>query len=99
MSNSLDPDQAQHFVGPDLGPNFLQEVISRRGGRVIRVIRVKQVLTLVYLTLIVIASSSSYLLVLVDLSSGKYQIYQGLIYGKCWVRESSIDPDKTAKNY
>ena len=24
MSNSLDPDQAQHFVGPDLGPNFLQ---------------------------------------------------------------------------
>ena len=23
MSNSLDPDQAQHFVGPDLGPNFL----------------------------------------------------------------------------
>ena len=24
MSNSLDPDQAQHFVGPDLGPNSLQ---------------------------------------------------------------------------
>ena len=24
MSNSLDPDQAQHFVRPDLGPNFLQ---------------------------------------------------------------------------
>ena len=22
MSNSLDPDQARHFVGPDLGPNF-----------------------------------------------------------------------------
>ena len=21
MSNSLDPDQAKHFVGPDLGPN------------------------------------------------------------------------------
>ena len=24
MSNSLDPDQAQHFVEPDLGPNCLQ---------------------------------------------------------------------------
>ena len=24
MSNSLDPDQAQHFVRPDLGPNDLQ---------------------------------------------------------------------------
>ena len=23
MSNRLDPDQAQHFVGPDLGPNCL----------------------------------------------------------------------------
>ena len=24
VSNSLDPDQAPHFVGPDLGPNCLQ---------------------------------------------------------------------------
>ena len=24
VSNSLDPDQARHFVGPDLGPNYLQ---------------------------------------------------------------------------
>ena len=24
MSNSLDPDQARHSVGPDLGPNCLQ---------------------------------------------------------------------------
>ena len=24
MSNSLDPDQARHYVGPDLGPNCLQ---------------------------------------------------------------------------
>ena len=24
-SNSLDPDQAQHFVRPDLGPNCLQK--------------------------------------------------------------------------
>ena len=23
MLNSLDPDQARHFVGPDLGPNCL----------------------------------------------------------------------------
>ena len=23
-SNNLDPDQAQHFVGPDLDPNYLQ---------------------------------------------------------------------------
>ena len=23
VSNSLDPDQARHFVGPDLGPNCL----------------------------------------------------------------------------
>ena len=29
MSNSLDPDQARHAVGPDLGPNCLQKVISR----------------------------------------------------------------------
>ena len=26
MSKSLDPDQAQHFVGPDLGPNCLQRL-------------------------------------------------------------------------
>ena len=26
MSNSLDPDQAQCFVGPDLGPNCLQRL-------------------------------------------------------------------------
>ena len=25
-SNSLDPDQARHFVGPDLGPNYLQRL-------------------------------------------------------------------------
>ena len=34
MSNSLDPDQDRHFVGPDLGPNCLQklsaDVESRR---------------------------------------------------------------------
>ena len=26
MSNSLDPDQARQFVGPDLGPNCLQRL-------------------------------------------------------------------------
>ena len=25
MSNSLEPDQARHLVGPDLGPNCLQK--------------------------------------------------------------------------
>ena len=35
VSISLDPDQARHFVGPDLGQNFLQRLsadgISRQG--------------------------------------------------------------------
>ena len=26
-SNSLDPDQARHFVGPDLGPNCMQKTL------------------------------------------------------------------------
>ena len=26
MANSLDPDQARHFVGPDLDPNCLQRL-------------------------------------------------------------------------
>ena len=26
LSNRLDPDQARHFVGPDLGPNCLQKL-------------------------------------------------------------------------
>ena len=29
MSNCLDPDQARHYVGPDLGPNCLGMVIGR----------------------------------------------------------------------
>ena len=28
MPNSLDPDQARRFVGPDLGPNCLQWLSS-----------------------------------------------------------------------
>ena len=30
VSNSLDPDQARRFVGPDLGPNCFAKVVSRR---------------------------------------------------------------------
>ena len=33
MSNSLDPDQAQHFVGPDLGPNCLQKLSADDSSR------------------------------------------------------------------
>ena len=28
MSKSLDPDQAQHFIGPELGPNCLQKLTA-----------------------------------------------------------------------
>ena len=28
VSNSLDPDQARHFGGPDLDPNCLQRLLS-----------------------------------------------------------------------
>ena len=39
MSNSLDPDQARHFVGPDLGLNCLQKLstdeISRQRVKVL----------------------------------------------------------------
>ena len=28
MSNSMDPDQDRHSVGPDLGPNYLQRLSS-----------------------------------------------------------------------
>ena len=30
MSNNLDPDQARHFVGPDLGPNCLQRLSAEK---------------------------------------------------------------------
>ena len=38
MSNSLDPDQARHLVGPDLGPSSLQRIAAddTRGYRVIK---------------------------------------------------------------
>ena len=33
VSNSLDPDQARHFVRPDLGPKCLQRVSADDTGR------------------------------------------------------------------
>ena len=33
MSNSLDPDQARQFVGPDLGPNCLPRLTADVTGR------------------------------------------------------------------
>ena len=33
MSNSFDPDQAQHFAGPDLGPNYLQRLSADETSR------------------------------------------------------------------
>ena len=33
MSKSLNPDQAQHFVGPDLGPNCLQRLSADIAGK------------------------------------------------------------------
>ena len=30
MSNSFDPDQDGHSVGPDLGPNCFQRFVSKR---------------------------------------------------------------------
>ena len=29
VSNSLDPDQAQHYVGPDLDPSCLQVIAGK----------------------------------------------------------------------
>ena len=33
VSNSLDPDQERHFVGPDLGPNCLQRLSADNKSR------------------------------------------------------------------
>ena len=33
VSSSLDPDQAQHYVGPDQGPNCLQRLLADDTGR------------------------------------------------------------------
>ena len=42
LSHSLDPDQARHFVRPDLGPNCLQRFAdgtSRQGVKANSIIR------------------------------------------------------------
>ena len=33
VANSFDPDQARHFVGPDLDPNCLQRLSADDTGR------------------------------------------------------------------
>ena len=33
VSNNLDPDQARHIVGPDLGPNCLQKLSTDNTSR------------------------------------------------------------------
>ena len=33
VSNSLEPDQDRHYVGPDLGPNCLQRLSAEDKGR------------------------------------------------------------------
>ena len=35
VANSLDPDQARHFVGPDLDPNCLQRLSADDTGRML----------------------------------------------------------------
>ena len=37
MSNNLDPDQAQHFIEPDLGPNCLQRLSSKHSKHRVKV--------------------------------------------------------------
>ena len=43
MSNSLDPDQAQQFVGPDLGPNCLRRLSADDTGMVDKELKQTQV--------------------------------------------------------
>ena len=47
VSNSLDPDHARHFIGPDLVPNCLQNLSADDTGMQ----SVKDVLSLVLLTM------------------------------------------------
>ena len=36
MSNSLGPDQTRHFVRPDLGPKFLQRLLTLSADNTVR---------------------------------------------------------------
>ena len=51
MSNSLDPDQARRFIGPDLGPNCLHRLsagdfVATSGERVKPELKLKTIVTL-----------------------------------------------------
>ena len=39
VSNSLDPDQVRHFVGPDLGHSCLQRLSADKGGKELNINR------------------------------------------------------------
>ena len=49
MSNSLDPDQARHFVGPDLGPNCLQKLSAESRAKIWPVKYIHQLLSILNL--------------------------------------------------
>ena len=61
MSNRLDPDQAQHFAGPDFGPNCLQRLLTEDFGRyrvilqgnvaILKAIKLKKALNVMWLPL------------------------------------------------
>ena len=51
MSNSLDLDQARHFVGPDLDPNCFQRLSADDTSRQ----RVRDKVTLVYTSVVSVA--------------------------------------------
>ena len=66
MSNSLDPDQARHFVGPDLGPNCLQMLSADNKSRPSKELNTKQLVDTTFwlkpwLKLISFGSTFSYL--------------------------------------
>ena len=39
MSDSLDPDQAQHFIGPDLRPNIISRSASEHYQQTTKVVK------------------------------------------------------------
>ena len=66
MSKSLDPDQARHFVGPDLGPNCLQMLSADNKSRSSKELNTKQLVDTTFwlkpwLKLISFGSNFSYL--------------------------------------
>ena len=49
MSSSLDPDQARHFVRPDLGPNCLQRLSADIAGKELNAIQLVNTCTTFWL--------------------------------------------------